>query len=93
MEVYGAWAIAFGLISIAAVWLIKTPKESARDIESRVKAAELDHRKLEADFIRSSVALTTKVETLSGDVRDLTKAVRALTSRMDQNGFREADAR
>lgn len=89
------WALVIGLVGNAIAWFFKTPKESQSDLESahselegRVKNNEMDHRNLERDFIRSSVALVTKVETLSGDVRDLTIAVRALTSRMDQNGFR-----
>jgi hypothetical protein len=53
------------------------------ELVTRMSGNENQHRQLEKDFIKSSVALGVKVDQLGVEVSGLTIAVKELTRQMD----------
>jgi hypothetical protein len=80
--------LAVAIAAHGVMWFFKTPRQEAEEIMNRMTEAEREHRKLEVDFIRSSVSLGVKVDQLGVEVSGLTIAVKELTRRMDNGSAR-----
>lgn len=66
------------------VWLfVKKPRTEMDELVARMSGNENQHRLLEINFIKSSVALGVKVDQLGVEVSGLTIAVKELTRQMD----------
>lgn len=75
--------LAIAVFAHAVSWFFKTPNQQANELVTRITENEKEHRKLERDFITSSVSLGVKVDQLGVEVSGLTVAVKELTRRMD----------
>ena len=77
--------MALAIAAFAAIWFVKTPKESQAELAARVLAIETSTQNLAVQFAGMNGKLGTQINALSDNIKELASNVRELTRRMDSH--------